>query len=80
MLGAGGGRVCNGAVRQSWVRMRTGDIVSSRTVPHRPPSSSVVLCRPPSSSVVPRDSRRSYVVTCRPLAEVVSGRGARRPC
>jgi len=69
-------------------------------VPHRPPPSPVVLCRPlpspavfrcfplfsavprrpPPSPAVSRRPRRSYVVTCRPLAEVVSGRGARRPC
>jgi len=49
-------------------------------VPHRPPPSSAVFRCFLLFSAVPRRPRRSYVVTCRPLAEVVSGRGARRPC
>jgi len=35
-------------------RTRTDGIVSSPTVPHRPPSSPVIPRRPPSSPVVPR--------------------------
>ena len=61
-------------------------------VPHRPLSSPIILrhlllssavfqffcCFPPSPAV-PHCPRWSYVVTCRPLGEVASGRGTSRP-
>ena len=53
---------------------------SSPAVPRRLRLFSDVFRCFPQSPAVPHRPRRSYVVTCRPLAEVFLGRGARRPC
>jgi len=57
-------------------RTRTDNIVSS---PPSPAVPAVFRCLP-RSPAVPHCPRRSYVVTCSPLVEVVSGHGARCPC
>ena len=48
-------------------------------LPPSSPFSDVLPCFPPSLSV-PHCPRQSYIVTWGPLAAVVSGHGARRPC